>query len=93
MTKPVKFVIYNTTKQETEGEVTVENGKLPDLKYKNLDEAKTHFIESVKNYQIYYRENPDAEHLHFVFGTLNKEMMELFHQKHVTHHFEQFGLA
>ena len=70
----------------------LEDGKLPELKYKNLDEAKTHFIESVKNYQIYYRENPDAEHLHFVFGKLNKEMMELFHQKHVTHHFEQFGL-
>lgn len=35
MTKPVKFVIYNTTKQETEGEVTVENGKLPDLSLVN----------------------------------------------------------
>lgn len=71
----------------------LQDGKLPELKYKNLDEAKTNFIESVKNCQIYYRENPDAEHLHFVFGTLNKEMMELFHQKHVTHHFEQFGLT
>ena len=70
----------------------LEEGKLPELKYKNLEEAKTHFIESVKNYQIYYRENSEAEHLHFVFGKLNKEMMELFHQKHVTHHFEQFGL-
>lgn len=35
MTKPVKFVIYNTTRQETEGEVTVENGKLPDLSLVN----------------------------------------------------------
>lgn len=35
MTKPVKFIIYNTTKQETEGEVTVENGKLPDLSLVN----------------------------------------------------------
>ena len=35
MTKPVKFVIYNTSKQETEGEVTVENGKLPDLSLVN----------------------------------------------------------
>ncbi len=71
----------------------LENGKLPDLKYKNLEEAKENFIETVKNYQIYYRENPQAEHLHFIFGLLNKEMMELFHQKHVTHHFEQFGLT
>jgi oxepin-CoA hydrolase/3-oxo-5,6-dehydrosuberyl-CoA semialdehyde dehydrogenase len=71
----------------------LENGKLPELKYKNLEEAKENFIETVKNYQIYYRENPQAEHLHFIFGLLNKEMMELFHQKHVTHHFEQFGLT
>ncbi len=71
----------------------LENGILPELKYKNLDQAKVRFIESVKQYQIYYRENPKAEHLHFIFGTLNKEMMELFHQKHVTHHFEQFGLV
>ncbi len=71
----------------------LEDGKLPELKYKNLEEAKTYFIESVKNYQIYYQENPEAKHLHFVFGMLNKEMMELFHQKHVTHHFEQFALV
>ena len=71
----------------------LEDGKLPELKYKNLDEAKANFIESVKEFQIYYRENPEAEHLHFVFGKLNKEMFELFHQKHVTHHFEQFGLV
>lgn len=71
----------------------LKDGKLPILKYKNLEEAKTHFIESVKNYQIYYRENPEAKHLHFVFGVLDKEMMELFHQKHVTHHFEQFSLV
>ncbi|MGZ5193452.1 MAG: DUF1569 domain-containing protein [Kaistella sp.] len=41
---------------------------------------------------IYYRENPQAEHYHPRFGMLNKEMMELFHRKHFTHHFEQFDL-
>lgn len=69
-----------------------EDGTLPELKYKNLEQAKEEFLENFQKYQIYYRENPDAEHLHFVFGKLNKEMMELFHKKHFTHHFEQFGL-
>lgn len=69
-----------------------EDGTLPELKYKNLEQAKEEFLENLQKYQIYYRENPDAEHLHFVFGKLNKEMMELFHKKHFTHHFEQFGL-
>lgn len=35
MTKPVRFVIYNTTKQEKEGEVNVKNGVLPDLSLVN----------------------------------------------------------
>lgn len=70
-----------------------EDGTLPELKYKNLEQAKEEFLENLQKYQIYYRENPEAEHMHFVFGKLNKEMMELMHRKHFTHHFEQFGLV
>ena len=69
-----------------------EDGTLPELKYKNLEQAKEKFLENLQKYQIYYRENPEAEHLHFVFGKLNKEMMELMHRKHFMHHFEQFNL-
>lgn len=63
-----------------------------DLRYKNLNEAKSALLEAVENYLIYYRENPQAQHQNYVFGTLNKEMSELFHRKHFTHHFQQFGL-
>ena len=69
-----------------------EDGTLPELKYKNLEQAKEKFLENLQKYQIYYRDNPEAEHMHFVFGKLNKEMMELMHRKHFTHHFEQFNL-
>ena len=69
-----------------------EDGTLPELKYKNLEQAKEKFLENLQKYQIYYRENPEAEHMHFVFGKLNKEMMELMHRKHFMHHFEQFNL-
>ncbi len=69
-----------------------EDGTLPELKHKNIDAAKTAFLEALKEYGIYYKENQLAEHMHFVFGKLNKEMMELMHRKHFTHHFEQFGL-
>ena len=63
------------------------------LRFKNLDQAKEKLIETLKEYLIYYRENPLVEHYHPRFGMLNKEMMELFHRKHFTHHFEQFGLV
>ncbi|QDZ61291.1 DUF1569 domain-containing protein [Elizabethkingia meningoseptica] len=68
------------------------DGSLPELKHKNLDAAKEAFLERVKQFIIYYKENPLAEHNHFVFGRINKEMWELMHRKHFTHHFEQFGL-
>ncbi len=62
------------------------------LKHKNLEQAKEKLQETLKEFLIYYRENPLAEHFHPRFGQLNKEMMELFQRKHFTHHFKQFGL-
>ena len=70
-----------------------EDGSLPALKHRNLEVAKDAFMDSLKKFVIYYKENPKAEHMNFVFGKLNKEMWELMHRKHFTHHFEQFGLV
>ena len=71
----------------------LKEGEEPQLRFKNLTEAKEKLLETLKEYLIYYRENPLVEHYHPRFGMLNKEMMELFHRKHFTHHFEQFGLV
>lgn len=68
-----------------------ENENAP-VRYKNLDEAKQKFMETLTEFLIYYRENPKAEHAHPLFHTINKEMWELFHRKHFTYHFEQFNL-
>ena len=71
----------------------LKEGEEPQLRFKNLTEAKEKLLETLKEFLIYYRENPQAEHYHPRFGMLNKEMMELFHRKHFTHHFEQFNLV
>ncbi|WP_304343409.1 phenylacetic acid degradation bifunctional protein PaaZ [Chryseobacterium koreense] len=71
----------------------LKEGEKPELRFKNLSEAKEKLIETLKEFLVYYRENPQAEHFHPRFGMLNKEMMELFHRKHFTHHFEQFDLV
>jgi oxepin-CoA hydrolase/3-oxo-5,6-dehydrosuberyl-CoA semialdehyde dehydrogenase len=71
----------------------LKEGELTQTKYKNLDEAKGKLIDTLKEYLIFYRENPSAEVYHPRFGILNKEMQELFQRKHFTHHFEQFGLV
>ena len=70
----------------------LKEGEEMQLKYKNLDTAKTHLLETLREFIIYYKENPGAEHFHPRFGMLNKEMMELFQRKHFTYHFKQFGL-
>jgi len=70
----------------------LKEGETPVLRHKNLDMAKEALLNSLKEFQIYYRENPRAQHYHTKFGMLNKEMWELFQRKHFTHHFEQFGL-
>ncbi|NAW51490.1 phenylacetic acid degradation bifunctional protein PaaZ [Elizabethkingia argentiflava] len=67
-------------------------GNLPSLVHASFEQAKESFMEQLKRMIIYYKENPQAEHLHPLFGKLNKEMWELCHRKHFTHHFEQFGL-
>lgn len=70
----------------------LKESETPVLRHKNLDMAKEALLNSLKEFQIYYRENPHAQHYHTKFGMLNKEMWELFQRKHFTHHFEQFGL-
>lgn len=70
----------------------LKEGETPVLRHKNLDMAKEALLNSLKEFQIYYCENPRAQHYHTKFGMLNKEMWELFQRKHFTHHFEQFGL-
>jgi oxepin-CoA hydrolase/3-oxo-5,6-dehydrosuberyl-CoA semialdehyde dehydrogenase len=68
------------------------DGSLPEPTHKNLEAAKQSFMDNLKKFVIYYKENPQAEHMNYVFGKLNKEMWELMHKKHFTHHFQQFGL-
>ena len=86
--------LYNFKKipKEFKAPFLPQNGDLPELKHKNLDAAKEALINALKQYIVYYKENPQAEHMHYVFGKLNNEMMELIHRKHFSHHFEQFGL-
>lgn len=70
----------------------LKEGETLQPKFKNLDEAKTKLIETLKAFLIFWRENPTEEKFHPRFGTINKEMMELFQRKHFTHHLEQFNL-
>lgn len=66
--------------------------KLLDLRYENLETAKTELLKSIYNYNRHFTELPQDETIHPRFGKLNHQEWEKFHSKHFEHHFGQFGL-
>ena len=66
--------------------------ELPSRKFDTLETAKSKFIEELNYYYSYFDKNPEAVFVNTIFGELNKNEWEQFHQKHFTHHFNQFGL-
>lgn len=68
------------------------DGKLPELKHENLEEAKKEMLKAREEYVCFFKENPDAKTKNAVFGILNKYEWYLLDRKHLNHHFEQFGL-
>jgi len=66
--------------------------ELPPLVYSNLEEAIMKLKETLTHFFDYYEHSTD-QHTHPVFGLLNREEWIMFHNKHFTHHFKQFGLV
>lgn len=66
-------------------------GLLP-LEYENLEEAKLVLEKELEDYYKYFEEHPDASLVNPTFGELNKNEWDVFHEKHFTHHFGQFGI-
>jgi hypothetical protein len=62
------------------------------LEYETLAETKNVLMLEVEAYYKYFEENPDGKLLNPTFGELNKEEWDVFHEKHFTHHFTQFGI-
>src|SRR5699024_6977096 len=68
------------------------DGKLPELKYEDLDQAKEAMKVARKQFQEHFKKHPQDKTKHPVFGELTKYDWELLHRKHLNHHFHQFKL-
>lgn len=66
--------------------------KLAELKFANLDEARTDLVNTIGKFYQFFEENPNATPYNDFFGALSKEELERFHYKHFQHHFRQFEL-
>jgi oxepin-CoA hydrolase/3-oxo-5,6-dehydrosuberyl-CoA semialdehyde dehydrogenase len=64
---------------------------LLELRYPDLETAKSALIAGWDTYQLLFKENPTLQTPHPGFGLLNYEEWELFHAKHMDHHLSQFG--
>lgn len=65
---------------------------LPQLMFAHLQEAKENLKKEVDDYYSYFETNPEAKLMNATFGELNKDEWEIFHAKHLKHHFEQFEI-
>lgn len=68
------------------------NDQLPELRNPDLAQAIADLKLQIEKFHTYYDTHPKATNVHPFFGALNKEEWIIFHQKHFTHHFQQFAL-
>ncbi|WP_026952830.1 DUF1569 domain-containing protein [Algoriphagus mannitolivorans] len=90
--KEKQYLLYT----DLEFPVGVKAPGLPDellpLRYANLNEAKEELIKSIEAFNELFEANPDLFFIHPRLGLLNQKEWRTFHEKHLTHHFKQFGI-
>jgi oxepin-CoA hydrolase/3-oxo-5,6-dehydrosuberyl-CoA semialdehyde dehydrogenase len=65
---------------------------LLDLKFPDLNSAKSELVKSINDYLVFFGNNPNELTIHLRFGKLTFSEWELFHEKHFEHHLGQFGV-
>ena len=64
----------------------------PELHNENLDDAIDELTMKWLAFEDHFSDNPEATHLHPVYGMLDEKGWLRMHSKHFTHHFLQFNL-
>ncbi|MFK8005597.1 MAG: phenylacetic acid degradation bifunctional protein PaaZ, partial [Saprospiraceae bacterium] len=67
-------------------------GEVEDLRFGNLEEAKTEFWKTYDELELFFKENPKATVTSNVFGNVTRYEWKLMEGKHYALHFEQFGI-
>lgn len=65
---------------------------LQPLLFGTFAEAKKALLAEVDVYLQFWEHNPHSRFSHPIFGELSVNEWHLFHRKHFSHHFTQFGL-
>jgi hypothetical protein len=91
--KAKQFLIYT----DAELPMSLKTPLLPEdgpilFEFSSLDEAKENLNKELDDFETYHANHPDALFIQPRLGKLNHREWIVFHNKHFTHHFKQFGL-
>jgi hypothetical protein len=64
----------------------------PPFRFTNFADAKAALRNEVNRFEDHFRQQPNATHVHPIFGPLGAEEWQRSHFKHCYHHMQQFGL-
>lgn len=91
--KTIKHYTINTDREMSVGfKAPMLGDDLIPLSYPSLEIAIEHLKEDLNAFDLYFKNNPDTKPISPVIGELNYAEWIVFHNKHFTHHFKQFGL-
>lgn len=62
------------------------------IRNEDLDLAIDEFVDEWLNFEETFEANADHTEVHAFYGSLNFDQWRKLNDKHLTHHFEQFGL-
>lgn len=66
--------------------------KTIELRHSEIELSVDEYIETWLDLEILFAENPTLKTNHPFYGPLSFEQWDRFQSKHLTHHFQQFGL-
>lgn len=62
------------------------------LRHEEIELAVDELVDNWIAFEEYYEANPEQTNMHPYYGDLTADQWKRMHQKHFTHHFQQFGL-
>ncbi len=94
LSKTIKHYTINTDKEMSIGfKAPMLDDDLVPLILPDLNSAIEQLKKELNDFDVYFENNPDAKPMSPVLGELDHKEWIVFHNKHFTHHFKQFGLS
>jgi hypothetical protein len=92
--KHIKHYTIHTDREMSRGfKAPMMTDELPELSEKNLASAILKLKQELDDFDIYFKAHPYSKPKNPVMGELDHREWIIFHNKHFTHHFKQFGLV